>query len=252
MIKLVQVCKIYDGEYALRNINLEIKKGETLAVIGGSGSGKSTLLQLLVGLIRPDSGEIYIGGQEISRLSEKEMDKVRLNMGMVFQYSALFDSLNVFDNISFALQERKDLRGKYTHAELEKIVAEKLELVGLSGIEDKFPSELSGGMQKRVSFARAIVTEPKIILYDEPTAGLDPISSTLIEDYIVRLKNETHAASIVVTHQMSTIRRTADSVLMLYNGHAVFEGTPEELCREETPYTKQFVEASIEGPMRMK
>ena len=124
-------------------------------------------------------------------------------------------------------------------------------MVGLSGIEEKFPSELSGGMQKRVSFARAIVTEPKIILYDEPTAGLDPISSTLIEDYIVRLKNETNAASIVVTHQMSTIRRTADSVLMLYNGHAVFHGTPEELCREETPYTKQFVEAALEGPMKM-
>jgi len=169
----------------------------------------------------------------------------------VFQYSALFDSLNVFDNISFALQERKDLRNKYTKKELEKIVAEKLELVGLSGIEKKFPSELSGGMQKRVSFARAIVTEPKIILYDEPTAGLDPISSTLIEDYIVRLKNETNAASIVVTHQMSTIQRTSDSVLMLYNGKVVFEGTPFELCEQQTEYTKQFVTAAIEGPMKM-
>ena len=155
------------------------------------------------------------------------------------------------DNISFALQERKDLRNKYTRKELEKIVAEKLELVGLSGIEEKFPSELSGGMQKRVSFARAIVTEPKIILYDEPTAGLDPISSTLIEDYIVRLKNETKAASIVVTHQMSTIQRTSDSVLMLYNGKVVFEGTPSELCEQKTDYTKQFVTAAIEGPMKM-
>ena len=148
--------------------------------------------------------------------------------------------MNVFDNISFALQERKDLRNKYTRKELEKIVAEKLELVGLSGIENKFPSELSGGMQKRVSFARAIVTEPKIILYDEPTAGLDPISSTLIEDYIVRLKNETNAASIVVTHQMSTIRRTSDSVLMLYNGKVVFEGTPDELCLQNTEYLKHM------------
>ena len=147
--------------------------------------------------------------------------------------------------------KRKEYRNKYTRKELEKIVAEKLELVGLSGIENKFPSELSGGMQKRVSFARAIVTEPKIILYDEPTAGLDPISSTLIEDYIVRLKNETNAASIVVTHQMSTIRRTADSVLMLYNGKAVFEGSPNELCAEQTEYTRQFVNATIEGPMKM-
>jgi phospholipid/cholesterol/gamma-HCH transport system ATP-binding protein len=157
----------------------------------------------------------------------------------------------VFDNISFALQERKDLRNKYTKRELEKIVAEKLDLVGLSGIENKFPSELSGGMQKRVSFARAIVTEPKIILYDEPTAGLDPISSTLIEDYIVRLKNETHAASIVVTHQMSTIKRTSDNVLMLYKGKAVFEGTPSELCQQNNDYTRQFVNATIEGPMKM-
>ena len=143
------------------------------------------------------------------------------------------------------------MRGKYTRKELEKIVAEKLELVGLSGIEDKYPSELSGGMQKRVSFARAIVTEPKIILYDEPTAGLDPISSTLIEDYIVRLKNETNAASIVVTHQMSTIQRTSDDVLMLYNGKVVFEGTPQELCEEKTDYTRQFVNASLDGPMQM-
>lgn len=170
---------------------------------------------------------------------------------MVFQYSALFDSLDVADNISFALRERRELRNKYSEEELEKIVAQKLELVGLKGIERKFPSELSGGMQKRVSFARAIVTEPKTILYDEPTAGLDPISSTLIEDYIVRLKQETNAASIVVTHQMSTITRTANKIIMLYDGKIVFAGTPEEMLRQDTPYTKQFVTASLEGPMKM-
>ena len=235
-IKVENLTKTFDNKKVLDNISFEVKDGSTLAIVGFSGSGKSTVLKLISGLIEKDSGDIITTGGDVA---------------MVFQYSALFDSLNVFDNISFALQERKDLRGKYTRKELEKIVAEKLELVGLSGIENKFPSELSGGMQKRVSFARAIVTEPKIILYDEPTAGLDPISSTLIEDYIVRLKKETHAASIVVTHQMSTIRRTADSVLMLYNGHAVFEGSPDELCREETPYTRQFVEAAIDGPMKM-
>jgi len=236
-IEVKNLVKSFDKKVIIDDISFKVDDGKILSIVGFSGSGKSTVLKLISGLLEKDSGEIITTGGDIA---------------MVFQYSALFDSLNVFDNISFALQERKDLRGKFTQAELEKIVAEKLELVGLSGIENKFPSELSGGMQKRVSFARAIVTEPKIILYDEPTAGLDPISSTLIEDYIVRLKNETHAASIVVTHQMSTIRRTADSVLMLYNGHAVFEGTPEELCREETPYTRQFVEASIEGPMTMK
>ena len=170
---------------------------------------------------------------------------------MVFQYSALFDSLNIFDNISFALQERKDLRKKYSQEDLKQIVEEKLKLVGLQGIENKFPSELSGGMQKRVSFARAIVTNPKTILYDEPTAGLDPISSILIEDYIVRLKETTHASSIVVTHQMSTIMRTADQVLMLYDGKAVFQGTPQEMRNAGNDYTKQFVTSSLTGPMKM-
>lgn len=235
-IEVRNLKKAFGDNVVLDDISFSVDDGKILAIVGFSGSGKSTVLKLISGLIEKDSGEIKTSGGDIA---------------MVFQYSALFDSLNVFDNISFALQERKDLRGKYTQKELEKIVAEKLELVGLSGIEKKYPSELSGGMQKRVSFARAIVTEPKIILYDEPTAGLDPISSTLIEDYIVRLKNETNAASIVVTHQMSTINRTADSVLMLYNGHTVFNGTPEELCKQQTPYTKQFVNATIEGPMKM-
>ncbi len=235
-IEVKHLVKSFDKKVIINDLSFKVDDGKILSIVGFSGSGKSTVLKLISGLLEKDSGEIIASGGDIA---------------MVFQYSALFDSMNVFDNISFALQERKDLRGKYTKKELEKVVAEKLELVGLSGIENKFPSELSGGMQKRVSFARAIVTEPKIILYDEPTAGLDPISSTLIEDYIVRLKNETNAASIVVTHQMSTIRRTADSVLMLYNGHAVFEGTPDELCAEKTPYTKQFVEATLEGPMKM-
>lgn len=235
-IEVKNLVKSFDDKVVLNDISFKVDDGKILSIVGFSGSGKSTVLKLISGLIEKDGGEINTSGGDIA---------------MVFQYSALFDSLNVFDNISFALQERKDLRGKYSRAELEKIVAEKLELVGLSGIENKFPSELSGGMQKRVSFARAIVTEPKIILYDEPTAGLDPISSTLIEDYIVRLKNETNAASIVVTHQMSTIQRTADSVLMLYNGHAVFEGSPQELMQQNTPYTKQFVTAAIDGPMKM-
>ena len=234
-IQVKNLVKEFDNKKVIDDISFSVNDGEILAIVGFSGSGKSTVLKLISGLLTQDSGEIITTG----------------DIAMVFQYSALFDSLNVFDNISFALVERKDLRKKYTQTDLERVVKEKLELVGLSGIEDKFPSELSGGMQKRVSFARAIVTEPQIILYDEPTAGLDPISSTLIEDYIVRLKKETNAASIVVTHQMSTIKRTADRVIMLYNGKIVFAGTPEELQREETPYTKQFVNASLDGPMKM-
>ena len=197
---------------------------------------KSTILKIICGLLEADSGTIQTSDGDIA---------------MVFQYSALFDSLNIFDNISFALQERKDLRKKYSQEDLKQIVEEKLKLVGLQGIENKFPSELSGGMQKRVSFARAIVTNPKTILYDEPTAGLDPISSTLIEDYIVRLKETTHASSIVVTHQMSTIMRTADQVLMLYDGKAVFQGTPQEMRNAGNDYTKQFVTSSLTGPMKM-
>lgn len=236
MIKVEHLIKNFDDKTVLNDISFEVKDGETLAIVGFSGSGKSTILKIICGLLEKDSGNITTSEGDIA---------------MVFQYSALFDSLNVHDNIIFALQERKELRKKYKEEDLNNIVKEKLKLVGLEGIENKFPSELSGGMQKRVSFARAIVTNPKTILYDEPTAGLDPISSTLIEDYIVRLKEETNAASIVVTHQMSTIERTADKVLMLYNGKCVFQGTPKEMCEHGNEYTKQFVTASLTGPMKM-
>ena len=236
MIKVEHLVKSFYDKTVLKDISFEVKDGETLAIVGFSGSGKSTILKIICGLLEADSGTIQTSDGDIA---------------MVFQYSALFDSLNIFDNISFALQERKDLRKKYSQDDLKQIVEEKLKLVGLQGIENKFPSELSGGMQKRVSFARAIVTNPKTILYDEPTAGLDPISSTLIEDYIVRLKETTHASSIVVTHQMSTIMRTADQVLMLYDGKAVFQGTPQEMRNAGNDYTKQFVTSSLTGPMKM-
>lgn len=236
-IEVKNLVKSFEDKTVIDDISFKVDDGEVLAIVGFSGSGKSTVLKLICGLIPYDNGEVITSEGDIA---------------MVFQYSALFDSLDVADNISFALKERKDLRNKYTEEEIRKIVSEKLELVGLKGIENKFPSELSGGMQKRVSFARAIVTKPNTILYDEPTAGLDPMSSTLIEDYIVSLKHEINAASIVVTHQMSTITRTADRVIMLYDGKIVFEGTPAELLKQETPYTKQFVTASLDGPMQMQ
>lgn len=235
-IEVKNLVKTFDDKRVIDDVSFKVEDGETLAIVGFSGSGKSTILKLICGLIEKDSGEINTSEGDVA---------------MVFQYSALFDSLNVSDNIAFALRERRDLRDKYTEEDLNNIVTQKLELVGLKGIETKFPSELSGGMQKRVSFARAIVTEPKTILYDEPTSGLDPISSTLIEDYIVRLKDETKAASIVVTHQMSTITRTANKVIMLYDGKIVFAGTPDEMLKQDNEYTKQFVTASLEGPMQM-
>lgn len=235
-IKVKNLVKTFDDRRVIDDVSFSVKDGEVLAVVGFSGSGKSTILKLICDLLTPDSGIIETSIGDIA---------------MVFQYSALFDSLNVFNNIAFALKERREFRKKFNQKQLEEIVAQKLKMVGLEGIEKKYPSELSGGMQKRVSFARAIVTEPKTILYDEPTSGLDPISSTLIEDYIVRLKEETHAASIVVTHQMSTIQRTADRIIMLYQGKIVFEGSPKELLSTDNEYARQFVSASLEGPMKM-
>ena len=229
--------KSFYSKKVLNDISFEVKNGETLGVVGFSGSGKSTLLKIISGILYQDEGDIIIPDNS--------------EIAMTFQYSALFDFLNVYDNIAFPLVERKEFRGKFSEDEISKIVAEKLELVGLSGIEYKYPSELSGGMQKRVGFARAIVTNPNIILYDEPTAGLDPLTSTMIEDYIVRLKEELNAACVVVTHQLSTIKRAVDYVIMLYQGDIVFKGSVDELLRGKNEYARQFVSASIQGPMNI-
>jgi len=236
MIRLTNVCKVYDGKYALHNINLTIKKGETLAVIGGSGSGKSTLLQLLVGLIRPDSGEIYIGGQETTHLSEKELDKVRLNMGMVFQYSALFDSMTVGENVAFGLREHKSL----PETEIQRIIKEKLTLVGLPGVEQKMPGELSGGMKKRVGLARAIAIEPDIIFYDEPSSGLDPITTTKIDELIVDMQRKLSVTSVVVTHDMASACRIADRIAMIYEGELIAVDTVERFQQIEDERVQAF------------
>ncbi len=238
-IEVRNLTKEFNNKKVLNNINFKVEDGETLGVVGFSGSGKSTLLKIISNLLYPNSGEII-------------KTPANADIAMTFQYSALFDFLNVFENIAFPLMERKEFRGKYNEEQLREIVAQKLKLVGLQGIENKYPSELSGGMQKRVGFARAIVTNPKIILYDEPTAGLDPVSSTLIENYIVELKKELNASCLVVTHQLSTIKRATDKAIMLYEGNIVFEGSTEELLKGNNPYTRQFVTASIEGPMKIK
>lgn len=217
MIKIKNICKEFNGKPALKNINMEIKDGETLAIIGGSGSGKSTLLRLMIGLIRPTSGELWIGDQEISHLSDSELDKVRLRMGMVFQYSALFDSMTVGDNVAFGLREHTKLSEK----EISKIVAEKLELVGLPGMENYMPGELSGGMKKRVSLARAIAFEPEIIFYDEPSSGLDPIMTAKIDELIVSTQKQLNVTSIVVTHDMVSACHIADRIAMIYEGELI-------------------------------
>jgi phospholipid/cholesterol/gamma-HCH transport system ATP-binding protein len=235
LVKVENLVKKYDEKVILDGISFEVSEGESLAIVGFSGSGKSTVLRLISGLEPYQDGTIQVNDP---------------NLSMVFQYSALFDSLTIFENVSFVLTEGPGKKENYSKDQLRTMVKEKLQMVGLTEIEDVLPGALSGGMQKRVSFARAIVNNPKIILYDEPTSGLDPVASTVIEDYINRLKKELNAASIVVTHQMSTITRTADKLIMLYGGKIVWAGTPEEMLNTDDPYAVQFVNADRKGPMK--
>ena len=237
MIKVVNIYKSFKDRLILNNINFEVNKGETLVIIGGSGSGKSTLLKLLIGLLRPEQGQIFIDGKEISKLKEEELDKVRLNMGMVFQYSALFDSMSVGDNVGFGLQEHSKLSAK----EIKEIVEEKLNLVGFANY---MPNELSGGMKKRVSLARAIAFEPKILLYDEPSSGLDPVTSAKIDELIVQMQKLLGVTSIVVTHDMKSAFYIADRIAMLYQGEMIAIGTPDEIRNSTDSRVLEFINVS--------
>ena len=236
MIKLINVTKIFGLKVALRSINLEIADGETLAIIGGSGSGKSTLLRLMIGLIQPTSGQIWIGNDEISHMSEKELMRVRLRMGMVFQYSALFDSMTVGENVAFGLVEHTN----YSRERINEIVREKLKQVGLDGVENRMPNELSGGMKKRVSLARAIAFEPEIIFYDEPSSGLDPIMTNKIDELIIETQRALKVTSIVVTHDMLSACRIADRIAMILGGELLAVDTPENFKKLDDPRIKEF------------
>ena len=223
MIRLKNVSKRFGEKVALKDISLTIEKGETIAIIGGSGSGKSTLLRLMIGLDRPSGGEIHIGGDNITAMSENVLDRVRLRMGMVFQYSALFDSMSVGENVAFGLREHTDKGDD----EIRHIVAEKLELVGLPGVEEMMPQELSGGMKKRVGLARAIATDPEIIFYDEPSSGLDPIMTANIDELIIDMQRKLDVTSVVVTHDMVSASRIADRIAMIYDGELIAVDTVE-------------------------
>ena len=236
MIKIINVTKKFGAKVALKNINLEIADGETLAIIGGSGSGKSTLLRLMIGLIQPTSGEIWIGDDEISRMGEKDMMRVRLRMGMVFQYSALFDSMTVADNVAFGLIEHTD----FSKEKIQSIVREKLHQVGLEGVENRMPNELSGGMKKRVSLARAIAFGPEIIFYDEPSSGLDPIMTNKIDELIIETQRALKVTSIVVTHDMVSACRIADRIAMVYDGELIAVDTPDKFKSLQDPRIKEF------------
>lgn len=241
MIKISSLTKKYGDLVVLNKVSLEIPDGQTLAIIGPSGCGKSTLLRLLIRLEEPTSGSISIDNQDISRLSDEGLIRLRERMGMVFQSSALFDSLTVGENVAFALREHN----KHSEREIKRIVRDKLALVELSGKEELMPSELSGGMQKRVSIARALAFDPKYILYDEPTTGLDPITSTTIEKVINKLAKDIKVTSIVVTHQLSTVFRTADRIMMLDNGKLIESGSVQETRSSKNPVIKEFIQAGL-------
>ncbi|WP_294518561.1 ABC transporter ATP-binding protein [uncultured Anaerovibrio sp.] len=237
MIKLENLCKSYNDKVVLNNINLEIADGETLAIIGGSGSGKSTLLRLMVGLIKPTSGHIWLEGKDLAVMNEKELDEIRLHMGMVFQYSALFDSMTVGDNVAFGLREHTD----YSEKEISAIVKEKLEVVGLPGTEAMMPDELSGGMKKRVSLARAIAFGPEIIFYDEPSSGLDPIMTDKIDDLIISTQKRLGVTSVVVTHDMASAVKTADRIAMVHEGELIAVDTVDNFRRINEPRVRAFL-----------
>ena len=254
LIELKQISKSFGNNVILDQVDLTIYRGEALAIIGPSGTGKSTILRIIAGLTAPDSGEIYIQGQKRVGLIEDAENPV--GIGMVFQQAALFDSLTVEQNVGFLLYQHSRLPRK----KIQELVQQKLEMVGLSGIGDRLPSELSGGMRKRVSFARAIMSNPdnpkdnpEVLLYDEPTAGLDPIASTVIEDLVRELhcKDRGCGTYVMVTHQQSTIRRTADVVVFLYKGKVQWQGSVSEVDATDNPLVRQFFNASVTGPIQV-
>ena len=246
MIVLEHVSKSFGDRHILRDVNLSVNDGETMVVLGSSGSGKSTILRLITGLLHPDTGKVLVNGENIPDMNEEALNKKRRGIGMVFQYSALFDSMSVGENVAFALRQHM----KMSEGQIQEIVKEKLDMVGLSGIEDLMPNDLSGGMKKRVSLARAIVFEPKIILYDEPTAGLDPIWSTSISRLIRNTQKKMHVTSIVVTHDMKSANQVADRMAFLYEGSFREIGTPAELNASCDSKVRQFINGwDTERPM---
>lgn len=231
----------------LRGVDLRVRPGEIVCVMGMSGCGKTTLLHCIGGLTRPTGGEIWVGGAQIVGMGEDELNTVRERMGMVFQYAALFDSLSVFENVAFGLRRRR----RMTLDAMKAVVAEKLALVGLPGTESLFPSQLSGGMAKRVGLARAIALSPEILLYDEPTSGLDPIVASLVDELIMEMRDKLGVTSIVVSHNITSIFRTADKIAMLHEGRVLAFGTPDEVRASADPIVQQFIQGQAHGPVEV-
>tara|TARA_B100000475_G_C14915946_1_gene281036 strand:+ start:27 stop:773 length:747 start_codon:yes stop_codon:yes gene_type:complete len=237
LIEVSQLRKSFGTQEVLRGVNLSISRGESAVIIGGSGCGKSVLLRHIIGLIQPDSGDVRIEGESIVNLSERELIKVRRKFGMLFQSAALFDSLTVAENVGFLL-DREEIMSREA---IRKTVAEALELVDLGGTENKKPAELSGGMRKRVGLARAIIYKPEIIVYDEPTTGLDPVVSDSIDQLVIKMRDQLNCTTIVVTHDTRSMRRVGNHVMMLHHGLIHANGKPNEIFKSTDPIVHKFV-----------
>ncbi|MBL7071639.1 MAG: ABC transporter ATP-binding protein [Candidatus Omnitrophica bacterium] len=245
IIDIRNVYKKFGDRQILSGVDLQVYKGETLVIMGGSGCGKSTLLRHMTGAIKPDTGSVYMRGQDMGELNEDGLDALRKKFGMLFQSAALFDSLNVRDNVCMPLREHT----KLDESIMKIMVKMKLELVGLRGFENLMPAQLSGGMKKRVGLARAIAMDPEIIFYDEPTTGLDPIVASVIDKLILDLSNKLSITSIVVTHDMNSVFRIADRIAMLHEGRILQVGTKDEIRNTDNPLVKQFINGESEGPI---
>jgi phospholipid/cholesterol/gamma-HCH transport system ATP-binding protein len=245
VVKLRDVTMQFDEKKVLDGLSLEVKPQDRLVIMGQSGSGKSTILRLILGILQPNSGSIFFKQFEITRLSRRKLQQIRRHIGMVYQYSALLSSRNVRDNVALPLEELTTKSRK----EIDEIVDEKLELVGMSKSKDLMPSELSGGMKKRVSLARALVLEPELILFDEPGAGLDPVIGSVIDELIISLSEKSKVTSITVTHEMDSAFRIGTRMAMLYQGKIIEDAEPERFKQSKNPVVAQFLSGSTEGPI---
>jgi phospholipid/cholesterol/gamma-HCH transport system ATP-binding protein len=246
MIEIVDLHKSFESQQVLKGVNLKVSEGELIAIIGESGGGKSVLLKHLVGLLRPDRGNVVVDGEDITELGRRELDRIREKFGVVFQGGALFDSFTVYENIAFPLREKTRL----PEATISSKVEEALEDVGLTGIEQKYPAELSGGMRKRVALARALISEPKIVLFDEPTTGLDPIKLHAIHKLIVETHRKYGFTGVMISHDIPEIYDVVDRIAFLFEGVIEVVGTPEEIIHSEDRIVRQFITGSLSGPIK--
>lgn len=248
MIDVVGLYKSFNDHEVLRGVNLKVAEGQILALIGGSGKGKSVLLKHIIGLIKPDRGKVFIDNQDVGKVRGKALKKLKERLGIVFQGGALFDSLTVFENVAFPLREKTKMKS----SQIKEIAMKELASVGLSGSESKYPAEISGGMKKRVALARCLVMNPEIILFDEPTTGLDPLIGKAIHSLIRSCQQRLKHTAIIVTHEIPSIFSIVDRVAMLYNGKIIGEGTPEEMEGSKDPVIHQFIHGELNGPISIQ